>query len=158
MPGTVEGLFIAERPAQPMRSVLEVVGEDGRGLVGDRHYGKADPRQPGSDLVNVSLVEAEVLEMLRDEYGIELAPHETRRNVVVRGIRLHDLIGRRFRLGALLCEGVEVCQPCAHMQKKVGKPILKPLVHRGGLRARILEGGTVRVGDAVEALAATVSP
>ena len=70
--------------------------------------------------------------------------NKTRRNVLVRGVRLNDLIGKRFRLGGLLCEGTEICEPCAHMQKKVGKPVLKPLVHRGGLRARILEGGTLR--------------
>jgi len=135
-----------------MRSVEAVAGEANRGLVGDRHYREKGGRSSATrrDAVdNVSLVEAEVLELLRDEYGIELAGDETRRNVLVRGVSLNDLIGKRFRLGGLLCEGTEVCQPCSHMQAKVGKPILKPLVHRGGLRARILESGTVRVGDSI---------
>jgi len=158
MVGIVEGIFIAERPGQPMRSVPDVLGEAGRGLVGDRHYGRVkDPtRRRRDDVLEVSLVEAEVLESLSDEHGIELAGHETRRNVLVRGVRLNDLIGRQFTLGAMLCEGIEICQPCAHMQKKVGKPILKPLVHRGGLRARILRSGTVRVGDTVAAVEAEI--
>jgi MOSC domain-containing protein YiiM len=155
MAGTVEGIFIAELPGQPMRSVPEVVGEAGRGLVGDRHFradGEVDPIIPNEEVQDISLVEAEVLESLRDEHGIELGGEETRRNILTRGVRLNDLIGRRFRVGRLLCEGTEICEPCVHMQRKVGKPILKPLVHRGGLRARILEGGTVIVGDAIVAV------
>jgi MOSC domain-containing protein YiiM len=156
MRGTVEQIFIAERPGQPMRLVDEARGEAGRGLLGDRHCRPADapPLAPGERVPDLSLVEAEVLAMLRDEHGIELGGAETRRNVVTRGVRLNDLIGRQFRLGGLLCEGVEVCQPCAHMQQQVGKPVLKPLVHRGGLRARILVSGTAKIGDAIEAIEA----
>jgi len=156
MSGRVESIFIAERSGQPMRSVCEVVGEAGRGLLGDRHCRPADspPLAPDERVPDVSLVEAEVLEALRLDHGIELSGAETRRNLVTRGVRLNDLIGRQFQLGGLLCEGVEVCQPCVHVQQKVGKPILKPLVHRGGLRARILASGTVRVGDRVQAVQA----
>ena len=152
MAGTVEGLYIAERAGQPMHSVEAVTGEAYKGLVGDRHYRpRGGPTSKGKrgEVQDLSLVEAEVLELLLDEHGIGLAGHETRRNVLVRGVRLNDLIGKRFKLGGLLCEGIEICQPCSHMQKKVGKPILKPLVHRGGLRARILESGIVRVGDSI---------
>ena len=154
MGGIVEQIFIAERSGQPMRPVGEVVGEAGRGLLGDRHCRPIDapPLAPSDRVPDVSLVEAEVLESLRAEYGIEFDPSETRRNILTRGIRLNDLIGRQFRLGGLLCEGVEICEPCIHVQQKVGKPILKPLVHRGGLRARIVASGTVRVGDALEAV------
>jgi MOSC domain-containing protein YiiM len=156
MGGVVEGIFVAERPAQPMRSVSQVVGAAGRGLLGDRHCRPADAPPPGphDEVRNVSLVEAEVLESLRDEHGIDLGGQETRRNVLTRGVRLNDLLGRRFTLGGLLCEGVEICEPCAHMQQKVGKPVLKPLVHRGGLRARILTSGTLRVGDRIAAVEA----
>src|SRR5215212_2204054 len=106
MHGTIEGIYIAERSGEPMRSVAEVVGEAGRGLLGDRHCRSADapPLAPGERVPDLSLVEAEVLEALRDEHGIELAADETRRNVVVRGVRLNELIGRQFRLGGLLCE------------------------------------------------------
>jgi MOSC domain-containing protein YiiM len=156
MSGIIEAIFVAEQSGQPMRSVAEVTGEAGRGLLGDRHCRPADapPLAPDARVPDVSLVEAEVLESLRDDHGIDLPGVETRRNVVTRGVRLHDLIGRQFRLGGLLCEGVEICEPCIHVQRRVGKPIVKPLVHRGGLRARILAGGTIRVGDAVQAVEA----
>jgi MOSC domain-containing protein YiiM len=90
-----------------------------------------------------------VLESLAVEHGIELSPIESRRNVVTRGVRLHDLIGKRFQLGSLLCEGTRVCEPCVRLEELTGKSVNAPLVHRGGLRVRILEGGTLRVGDPV---------
>jgi MOSC domain-containing protein YiiM len=141
-----------------MRAVSAVEGAAGRGLIGDRHCRPADaPSSSEADLHNISLVEAEVLESLRNDHGIELDGADTRRNLVTRGVRLHDLIGRQFRLGGLLCEGVEVCQPCVHVQQRVGKPILRPLAHRGGLRARILASGVVRIGDSVALVEAATS-
>jgi MOSC domain-containing protein YiiM len=162
MGGVVEGIFIAERSGEPMRPVTEVAGEAGRGLLGDRHC-RPDPQTtlepscgpaapPHHQVQDLSLVEAEVLDALRDEHGIDLTGAETRRNLVTRGIRLNDLVGRRFFIGGLLCEGVELCEPCVSIQRQTGKPVLKPLVHRGGLYARIVTSGTVHVGDGIVAV------
>ena len=82
-----------------------------------------------------------------DELG--LAPGEARRNVVTRGIDLNALVGRRFRVGDAECVGRRLCEPCAHLQRLTHPGILRDLVHRGGLRADILEGGAIRVGDTV---------
>jgi len=68
-------------------------------------------------------------------------------------VRLRALIGRRFRIGSVLCEGVRDCPPCVHLVEVTGKPVLEPLVDLGGLRAAILEGGTIRAGDPIEPLA-----
>ena len=167
MGGVVEGIFIAERSGEPMRAVTEVVGVAGRGLLGDRHC-RPDPQTilepscgqsapPHHEVQDLSLVEAEVLDALRDEHGIDLAGAETRRNLVTRGIRLNDLVGRQFMIGGLLCEGVELCEPCVSIQRQTGKPVLKPLVHRGGLYARIVSSGTIRLGDAI-AVAEAAAP
>ena len=93
-----------------------------------------------------------MIEDLAATDGIELAPGETRRNVTTRGIRLNDLVGRRFRVGDAVCEGTRLCEPCQHLTDHVGKPILGPLVHRAGLRARIVDGGEIAVGAEVAAL------
>jgi MOSC domain len=166
MDGVIEGIFVAERSGQPMRAVTEVVGEAGRGLLGDRHC-RPDPTTtlqpscgplapPHHQVQDLSLVEAEVLDALRDDLGIELAGAETRRNLVTRGIRLNELVGRRFVVGSLLCEGIELCEPCVSIQRQTGKPVLKPLVHRGGLYARIVASGTIRLGDAIAIVEAGV--
>ena len=73
--------------------------------------------------------------------------------MATRGIDLNALVGRRFRVGALECEGIELCEPCTHLEGLTQPGVLKGLVHRGGLRASILSGGEIAVGDPV----ATVS-
>ena len=81
---------------------------------------------------------------------LTLAPGETRRNLTTRGIRLNDLVGRTFRIGSVTAEGLRLCEPCAYLQGQIGKPILEPLVHRAGLRARLLDDGELHVGDPIE--------
>jgi MOSC domain-containing protein YiiM len=167
MSGVVAAIFIAEQSGRPMRAVDEVVGAAHRGLLGDRHC-RPDPEAhrdpscgpeapPNHEVQDLSLVEAEVLDMLRTDHGIELDGAETRRNIVTRGVRLNELVGRQFTVGGMLCEGVEICEPCASIQRRTGKPVLKPLVHRGGLYARIIGSGTVRPGDAI-AVVETAAP
>ena len=97
----------------------------------------------------ITLVEAEVIEDLAATDGILLAPGETRRNVTTRGIRLNDLVGRRFRVGGVECLGTKLAEPCQYLTDMVGKPILRPLAHRAGLRAKILVGGDVVVGSEI---------
>ena len=79
------------------------------------------------------------------------APIDHRRNVVVRGVDVNALVGRTFRIGELRCEGRRLCEPCAHLDRLNAADVLRPLVHRGGLRADILADGVVRVGDPVQA-------
>jgi MOSC domain-containing protein YiiM len=91
----------------------------------------------------LTLVEEEVVT------DVGLPPGETRRQVTVRGVRLNDLIGKHFRVGAVLCYGVEICEPCLHLQQLTRPGIIKDLVHRGGINADILSDGTIAVGDEV---------
>jgi MOSC domain-containing protein YiiM len=155
MNGRVEAIFTAGGAGQPMTPLAAAVAVAGRGLAGDRYHDRtgyySERPSPGGGR-ELTLIEAEVLESLATEHGIELAPSECRRNVVTRGVRLNELIGQRFRVGALLCEGVRICEPCVYLEQITGKPVNEPLVHRGGLRANIIQGGTLRVGDAIERL------
>ena len=131
--------------------VSSVEAVEGCGLRGDRYErGEgtfSDPNGRGYDL---TLVEAEALEDLAAS-GVELAPAEARRNLVVRGIALDDLIGERFRVGGVECFGQRRCEPCAHLERLTHPGVLRGLVHRGGLRADVLSGGEIRTGDRIEA-------
>jgi MOSC domain-containing protein YiiM len=111
----------------------------GKGLEGDRNF-FGDGAKPGQAL---TLIEAEVLE----EVGLTGA--QSRRQVVVRGVRLNDLIGKRFRVGEVECLGVEICEPCLHLQEMTRPGIIKELIHRGGLNADILGDGRISVGDPI---------
>jgi MOSC domain-containing protein YiiM len=136
-----------------MRFVERVRAIAGVGLEGDRyalgtgHY-SADPKVDRQ----ITLIAAEVLDRLAADEGIELSAAENRRNVLTRGIDVNALVGRRFRIGGVECEGTRLCEPCQYLTDLVEKPILGPLVHRAGLRARILTDGEIAVDDEVVAL------
>lgn len=153
--GVIEAIHIAPTPGAPVRAVREVEALAGVGLHGDRGIDgtRSDAATAGVDR-GITLIEAEEIERLARRSGIVLAPGESRRNVTTRGIRLNDLVGRRFRVGEVLCEGLELCEPCVDLQNHLQKPVLRPLVHRAGLRARILTSGPIRVGDPVAPVAA----
>jgi MOSC domain-containing protein YiiM len=120
----------------------------GVGLQGDRYALRIGHWSPnpgvGRDL---TLIEAEVIEALRQELAVVFDAGALRRNIVTRGVRLNELVGVRFRIGSLLVQGTRLCEPCEHLVGLVGAPILAPLVHRGGLRADILTNGEVVEGD-----------
>ena len=150
--GSVELIALSAEAEGPMTVVPSAEAIEGRGLRGDRYERGvgtfSDPNGRGYDL---TLVEAEALEALAAS-GVGLAPVEARRNLVVRGVALDGLIGRRFRVGEVECLGQRRCEPCAHLERMTRPGVLRGLVHRGGLRADVLSGGEIRTGDVVEAL------
>ena len=131
----VEAIFIG--PSQALDPVSSVRAIAGHGLEGDRHF------FPGGAASGeaLTLIEAGALE------DVDLPAVQSRRQVVVRGGGLNDLVGKRFRVGDVECAGVELCEPCRHLQQLTRPGIIKDLLHRGGLRADILSGGTISVGD-----------
>ena len=149
--GRVESIHIATTAEATMRGVAEIRAIAGVGLEGDRYATRtgtfsAKPK-PGRQ---ITLVEAEAIEALERELGLKLDPGETRRNLVTRGVALNHLVGREFQVGAVRLRGHELCEPCGDLARMTGKPqILPGLVHRGGLRAEIIEGDLIRVGDLI---------
>ena len=145
--GTVEEIWIAPAAGEPARQLRQVLALAGLGLDGDRHVtdtGTFPSGLPGSAL---TLIEAEVCESFDPPLGAD----DHRRNVVTRGIDLNALVGREFAVGAVRCRGMRLCEPCRVIAGYAGRPIIRPLVHRGGLRADILGGGSIAVGDKVAA-------
>lgn len=143
--GTVETIAVAPSAGEPARLVQSARALAGQGLEGDRHVsgtGTFPSGLPGSAL---TLIEAEVCE----SFDPPLEPSQHRRNVVTRGIDLNGLVGSEFMVGEVRCRGMRLCEPCTVVQRHAGRPVLRPLVHRGGLRADILADGEIRVGDPV---------
>jgi hypothetical protein len=137
--GLVQVEAINIGPSHAIASADSVSVLAGKGLRGDRHFCEQGTK-PGQAL---TLIEAEALE------DVGLTGAESRRQVVVRGVRLNDLVGRRFRVGDVECLGVEICEPCLHLQQLTRPGIIKELIHRGGLNADILTDGQISVGDPV---------
>jgi MOSC domain-containing protein YiiM len=124
-------------PADSVRALA------GKGLEGDRHFREGGARSGEA----LTLIEAEVLA------DVGLTGPQSRRQVVVSGVRLNDLVGKRFTVGGVECLGVELCEPCLHLQSLTRPGIIDELVHRGGLSADVLTDGTIAVGDAFEVTA-----
>ena len=146
--GKVVSIHIAAVAAAPMQAVTSVAAIAGRGLEGDRYAAKLGTysNDPGSGR-DVTLIESEAIEALRRDYNVALEAGESRRNIVTQGIALNHLVDKEFRLGEVVLRGTRLCEPCAHMEKLTVKGALRGLIHRGGLRAEIIKGGTIRVGD-----------
>ena len=135
----VEAIHLGAEGVPALWPVESVSAVAGKGLEGDRHF-HPDGAPPGQAL---TLVEAENVE------SVGLEPGATRRQLTVRGVDLNALVGKRFRVGEVECVGVELCEPCSHLESLTRPGIIKELVHRAGLNADIVTGGTIRVGDPV---------
>jgi hypothetical protein len=147
--GVVAALLTATDAEDPMQTHEAVELRAGRGIVGDRYFdGKGTFSASEKHGQQLTLIEAESLDALRDD-GVDLRPVDARRNVVTRGVDLDALVGREFQLGTARCVGRRLCEPCSHLQRLTGTALLRAMVHRGGLRADVLESGVVRVGDAI---------
>jgi hypothetical protein len=144
--GLVEAILIAPDAEVALARVDEAEALPGRGLAGDRYAaGRGTFTAPGRGY-ELTLVEADVL----DE--IELPWEEARRNIVTTGISLQGLVGQRFRIGSVECVGRRLAEPCAHLERLARPGLLRPLVHRGGLRADITTGGVIHLGDEIGAV------
>lgn len=141
--GRVEWVGLRSRRELPMLEVEQAIAEAGKGLVGDRYNSASGKR-------GVTLIQAEHLPVIAALAGhASVSPALLRRNVVVRGLPLIALAGRRFRIGEMLLEGTEACDPCARMEAALGPGGFNAMRGHGGLCARIIEGGRFAVGDDV---------
>ena len=149
--GSVVSIQIAVNAKGSMESLQEVRAIEGKGLEGDRYCNQIGSysHHPGPDR-EVTLIEMEAIDALERDYQTELDPKDSRRNITTRGVALNHLIARQFTIGEVKLEGIRFCEPCANLVKLTEKDVLRGLIHRGGLRARIVNGGTIRVGDAID--------
>jgi len=157
--GSVVSIHVAKEAGAPMETVTEARAVPGRGLEGDRYFlgrGVYSPR-PSHGGREVTLIEVEAVEALFDgvqnaeghRLGIKLSPAEARRNIATAGVPLNHLVDREFWVGEVLMRGTRLCEPCKYLEGLTQPGVLGGLIHRGGLRAQILTGGTIRSGDLV---------
>lgn len=157
--GSIRSIHIAPEASAPMESLPEVRAVPGRGLEGDRYFhgrGTYSPR-PSVGGREVTLIESESVEALfggivsadGHTLGIKLQPGDARRNIVTLGVPLNHLVDKEFWVGPVLMRGTRLCEPCRHLESLTQTGVLGGLVHRGGLRARILREGMIRVGDVI---------
>lgn len=150
MPGRVTEIHVAPTEGAPPEPRERVRAVAETGLEGDRYFeeGGTFAGRNGSAL---TLIEAEALDGVEREYDIALDPGVHRRNLTTEGVALNHLVDRTFSVGAVRCRGVELCEPCSYLERHLEREgVREALVHRGGLRARILSSGEIAVGDDIE--------
>ena len=143
---SVVAILTAPEKHAPVVARDEVRAVAGQGLEGDRYFNADGWDEPKRE---ITFVEIEAIEAANRDYDIGLEPSDMRRQIVTRGVALNHLIGREFSVGNVRCLGIKLNEPCNHLRKLADKPLIKPMIHRGGLRAQILDSGTIHVGDPI---------
>ena len=113
-----------------------------QGIVGDRHFNEFnDPYN------QITLIESENIDYYNIKYGLNIPYKDFRRNIITKGIKLNDLVGKRFKIGKVELEGIDLCRPCKHLSEILDQDnIIKEFLRRGGLRCQILTSSTIEVG------------
>lgn len=143
-PGRVAWIGLRPARRQPMQAVDDARLDPKEGLVGDRYASRTDGAR------QVTLIGAEHLLAIAAYLGVDaVSPEQMRRNIVVAGLNLLALKGRRFRLGEVLLETTGECHPCSRMEETLGPGGYNAVRGHGGITARVIGGGVVRLGDDV---------
>ncbi len=150
MPHVIQ-ILTAESPASAMKPLTEVRAVPGKGLEGDRYFSGTGTFSPAGHKPDfeITLIEQEQIETFARAAQLPFTAMEARRNIVTQGIRLNDLVGREFSVGAVRIRGIRLCEPCHYLATISFPETLKGLVHKGGLRAQVLSEGLIRVGDTI---------
>ncbi len=152
MNGSIEDILICENAGDRLKSVETALMIQGRGIEGDRYFLKqgtfSDALEEKGDF-EVTLIEIEEIEAFNQETKLAYLPADFRRNIITKGIRLNDLIGREFKINDATLYGVRLCEPCAHLAGLLGDSIMSHMVHKAGLRAVIKKSGSIRLGSTI---------
>lgn len=150
--GRVKGIYIAPKMGANVSGHQKVSVRAGKGIEGDRYFtntGKNRSNYKGQPDWEITLIESEVIEAFNQDTGNKFHESDFRRNLVTEGIRLNDLVGKTFKINGISFYGVQLCEPCASLQKRLAVKILPDLIGKGGLRAQIRGVGLLNVGDAI---------
>tara|TARA_R110002167_G_scaffold77072_2_gene214366 strand:+ start:127 stop:600 length:474 start_codon:yes stop_codon:yes gene_type:complete len=153
MAGQVIEVHIAAHKDAPAQAQTALALEAGHGIKGDRYFLPQQSLDMDANVKRkeeVTLISADELDAFNTQFQLNIPYGEFRRNIVTRNIDLNALVGKRFRIGSVLCEGMELCEPCSKLARTVNRLVLPHLVHRAGIRATVIESGQVVPGDTIE--------
>jgi MOSC domain-containing protein YiiM len=155
MAGQVIEVHVAAHKDAPAQAQTALELEAGHGIKGDRYFLPQQSLDMDANVKRkeeVTLISADELDAFNSQFQLTIPYGEFRRNIVTRNIDLNALVGKRFRIGSVLCEGMELCEPCSKLARTVNRLVLPHLVHRAGIRAAVLESGQVVLGDSISVL------
>ena len=117
-----------------------------KGVIGDRHF--KDYNDPYCQL---SLIESENIDEYNFKFGLSIPYVNFRRNIITKGIRLNEFVGKKLKIGNVEVEGIDLCRPCKHLSEILNQDnIIKEFLRKGGLRCHILSSSKINIGDQIE--------
>ena len=139
---------ITDKNNKKINEVKSIEVLENKGVVGDRHFDEFnDP------YCQLSLIESENIDFYNSKYNLNIPYVDFRRNIITKGVRLNNLIGKRFLVGNVKVEGIDLCRPCRHLTEILNQEnILKEFLRKGGLRCQILSSSIINVGDNIKVL------
>ena len=141
-------LGISTKNNQPIKEVDSIDVLANQGVVGDRHF-----KEFNDPYNQLSLIESENIDHYNIRFGLSIPYIDFRRNVVTKGIKLNELIGKKILVGNVELEGIDLCRPCRHLTEVLGQDnILKEFLRKGGLRCQVLSSSSIKVGDKIKVL------
>ena len=144
--GAVLKLGIAKNNNQPIKEVNSIEVLANKGIIGDRHFHEFN--DPYNQL---SLIESENIDDYNIRFGLNIPYIDFRRNVITKGIRLNDLVGKKLKVGSVELDAIDLCRPCRHLTEMLNqKNVLKEFLRKGGIRCQILSSSNIHVGDKIE--------
>ena len=141
-------LGITNKNNQQIKEVNSIDVLANQGVLGDRHFNEFN--DPYNQL---SLIESESIDYYNIKYGLNIPYIDFRRNIITKGIQLNDLVGKKFQIGKVELEGIDLCRPCKHLSEVLQQDnIIKEFLRRGGLRCQILSSSSIEVGNKIKVL------
>ncbi len=139
---------IANKNNQQIKEVNSIEVFANKGILGDRHF-----KEYNDPFNQLSLIESENIDYYNIRYGLNIPYKDFRRNIITKGIRLNDLVGKKLQIGKVELEGIDLCRPCRHLSEVLNQDnIIKEFLRRGGLRCQILSSSTIEVGNKIKIL------
>ncbi len=154
MSGKIESLLIAQDTKSPMQNVNQIVLEVGKGIFGDRYYNQTGTYSNKGEVEpdrDVTIIEKEKIDAFNETVETKVSHEDLRRNIVVSNCDLNALVDKEFQIGEVVLKGMRLCEPCDYLGKKLNNDaFLKGMMNKGGLRAKIIKGGSITLTSQVE--------
>ena len=139
---------ITKNKNQEIQEVKEIILFAGKGIVGDRYF-----HEHNESRNQLTLIESENIDYYNEKFNLKIPYLTFRRNIVTKGIKLNDLVGKKLIIEKTELRGIDLCRPCKPLQKKLGQDnIIKEFLRKGGLRCEILTSTNIKVGDEIKVL------
>ena len=154
MSGKIAKLLISKDTQSDMLNVNQIVLEIGKGIFGDRYYNQEGTFSNKGEIEpdrDVTLKKKKKIDALNKENDLNITAEDFRRNIVVSNCDLNSLVGKEFQIGEVVLKGLRLCEPCKYLSNKLdNEKVLSQMVHKAGLRAQIIKGGSIDLNSQVE--------